>query len=288
MARYVDLHIHSIYSDGVHTPTELVRMAAAKGLRAIALSDHDSVEGIDEALAAGAEHGVEVIPAVELSVAFRGHRDVHLLGYCIDHHDPALLAKLDEFRRRRDERGKAIVAKINARLRHQGRESITYEEVLAGAKGAVGRPHIGRVLIAKGFAHNMEEAFTKFLGPCDVPKRYFPMDEALAEIRRVGGVSVLAHPPSITSIRKELQTLIRDLAGMGLAGLEVFSNMCFDDDMIFFESLAAELGLTMTGGSDFHGFEDDVEMGSGRGGLAVAYRWVEALHGLHRRGDQPI
>lgn len=287
MARYVDLHMHSIYSDGVRTPAELVRMAADKGLRAIALTDHDSVDGIDEAMAAGQACGVEVIPAVELSVGFRRHRDVHLLGYYIDHHDQAFLARLDEFRRRRDERGKAIVSKINGRLRHQGRSEISYEDVLEAAEGAVGRPHIGRVLIARGYARDMEDAFKKFLVPCDVPKLYFPMAEALAEISRVGGVSVLAHPSSITENRKALKELIGELAGMGLSGIEVFNNMCFDDDMIFFESLAAELGLTMTGGSDYHGFEDDVEMGSGRGGLAVAYRWVEALRGLHEKSLQP-
>jgi predicted metal-dependent phosphoesterase TrpH len=187
MTRYVDLHLHSIHSDGICTPTELVRMAKAKGLRAIALADHDSVDGIDEALAAGAEHGVEVIPALELSVAFRKQSDIHLLGYYIDHHDATLLDKLEKFRRRRDERGKTIVDRINTRLQSQGRSEVSYEEVLASAKGAVGRPHIGRVLIAKGVASTMEDAFARFLGPCNEPKRYFPMNEALAEIKRAGG-----------------------------------------------------------------------------------------------------
>jgi predicted metal-dependent phosphoesterase TrpH len=281
MTRYVDLHLHSIHSDGIRTPTELVRMAQAKGLRAIALADHDSVDGIDEALAAGAEHGVEVIPALELSVAFGKQSDIHLLGYYIDHHDATLLAKLEKFRRRRDERGKAIVDRINTRLQGQGKSEVSYEEVLASAKGAVGRPHIGRVLIAKGIASTMEDAFARFLGPCDEPKRYFPMDEALAEIKRVGGVSVLAHPSSITNNRKELHSLIRTLADMGLGGVEVFNNRRCDDSAKFLETLAAELGLTMTGGSDFHGFENDIEMGTGRGGLAVPYRWVEALRELH-------
>jgi predicted metal-dependent phosphoesterase TrpH len=241
------------------------------------------VDGIDEALAAGAEHGVEVIPALELSVAFGKQSDVHLLGYYIDHHDATLLARLENFRERRDERGKAIIDRINTRLKGQGKDEVSYEEVLASAKGAVGRPHIGRVLMAKGIASTMEDAFARFLGPCDAPKRYFPMDEALAEIKRVGGISVLAHPSSITNNRKELHSLIYELADMGLGGVEVFNNRCCDDSTKFLETVATELGLTMTGGSDFHGFENDIEMGTGRGGLAVPYRCVEALRELHLR-----
>lgn len=280
MNRYVDLHIHSRHSDGIHSPAALVKMAAKKGLAAIAIADHDSIAGVDEALEAGSRLDIEVIPAVELSVEFKRYHDVHLLGYYIDHRDAAFQQKLAEFCRRRDQRGRAIIDKVNAKLSREKRGGITYEEVVASAEGALGRPHIGRLLVAKGFARNMQDAFKKYLDPCDVPKLYFPMAEALAEIRRLGGVSVLAHPPSITDDRRSLRTIIRELAAMGLDGLEVFNNMCYNDDMIFFEGLAAELGLTMTGGSDYHGFEDDVEIGIGRGGLAVTYHWVDALKRL--------
>lgn len=283
MKTFVDLHLHSRYSDGVRTPAELVQLAAEKGLRAIALADHDSVDGVDEALEAGTRGGIEVIPAVELSVAFQGYRDVHLLGYFIDHRDPEFTARLAAFRAAREERGRAIIDRINARLTRENKGSITVEEVLAMAVGAVGRPHIGRVLIAKGFARDMEDAFTRYLVPCNVPKRYIPMDEALAEVKRLGGVAVLAHPPSIASDRPTLKRVIEELAAMGLDGIEVFSNMCFDDDMLFLETLAGRLRLVMTGGSDYHGFEDDVEIGSGRGGLAVSYRSVESMKELISR-----
>lgn len=277
MARYTDLHVHSVHSDGVHTPAALVAMAAEKGLQAIALADHDSVAGIDEALAAGARLGVEVIPAIELSVEFRGHHDVHLLGYFIDHLDAAFQEKLALFRARRDERGRAIITRINARLNQEGKGEISYEEVQALAAGALGRPHIAQVLIARGFARNVQDAFDRYVVPCNVPKRYFPMAEALAEIRRLHGVSVLAHPLTVTDNRVALKGVVTELATMGLDGIEVFNNMCYKDDMIFLESLAFRLGLVKTGGSDFHGIEDDVEMGSGRGALAVAYHWVEEL-----------
>lgn len=275
--RYTDLHVHSIHSDGVHTPAALVEMAANKGLQAIALADHDSVTGIDEALAAGARHGVEVIPAIELSVEFRGYHDVHLLGYFIDYRDAAFQEKLALFRARRDERGRAIVTRINAKLAREGKGSISYEEVHALAKGALGRPHIAQVMVARGLARDVQDAFDRYVVPCNVPKLYFPMEEALAEIRRLHGVSVLAHPMTVTDNRTTLRGVVTELAAMGLDGIEVFSNTCYSDDMIFLESLANRLGLVMTGGSDFHGFENDVELGSGRGALMVAYRLVELM-----------
>lgn len=276
----VDLHVHSRYSDGVHTPAELVQMAAEKGLKALALADHDSVDGIDEALEAGALYGVEVIPAVELSVSFRRYHDVHLLGYYIEHRDPAFTAMLTGFRTARKERGRAIIERINARLSHENRGSIRHDEVLAMAGGAVGRPHIGRVLISKGFARDMQDAFTRYLGPCNVPKSYIPMADALAEVKRIKGVAVLAHPSSISPDRPTLKRVIEELASLGLDGLEAFNNMCCNDDLVFFENLARRLGLTTTGGSDYHGFEDDVELGCGRGGLAVDYCCVDGLKEL--------
>jgi len=286
--QYVDLHLHSRYSDGLHSPGELVRMAAEKGLRAIALTDHDSVDGIDEALAAGERFGVEVLPAVELSVAFRGYRDVHLLGYLIDHRDQAFAARLETFRKSRDERGRTIVDRINDRLSRDNRGCITYEEVLAVAGGAVGRPHIARVLIGKGLARDIEDAFDKFLVPCNVSKLQIPMAEAITEIRRIGGVAVLAHPSSISPERTILKTMIGEMVTMGLDGLEVFANMCYKDDISFFNDLATRKGLAVTGGSDYHGFDDDVEIGLGRGGLAVSYRCVERLKDVRGIAEHSI
>jgi predicted metal-dependent phosphoesterase TrpH len=277
MERYIDLHIHSFHSDGVLSPAALVELAASKGLQAIALADHDSVAGIEEALAAGARHGVEVIPAVELSVEFKQFHDIHLLGYFIDHRDAVFLEKLALFQARRAERGRAIVTRINAKLTLEGKNTISYEEVHALAGGALGRPHIAQVLISSGLVRDIQEAFDRYIVPCNVPKAYFPMVDALAEIRRLNGVAVLAHPTTVTDNRTLLKGLISELAAIGLDGIEVFNNICYSDDMMFLESLAFHLGLVITGGSDFHGIENDIEMGSGRGALAVAYHRVEAL-----------
>lgn len=280
MMTTVDLHVHSTYSDGVHPPVELVRMAAKQGLAAIAIADHDTVDGIDEALAAGSGLGVEVIPAVELSVEHGRYRDMHILGYYIDHHDLRLGKMLADFRTNRDTRARAIVDKINRRLGSDRKALLSYAEVLGLAGGAVGRPHIGRMLVERGHARNMEDAFRRYLVPCNVPKRYLAAGEAIAEIRRTGGVAVLAHPTTVSEDRRQLRGIVAELAALGIDGLEVYNNMCYKDDMIFLEFLCGEFGLLMTGGSDFHGFEDDVAIGIGRGGLAVSHRLAKAVKAL--------
>jgi len=282
MKKYMDLHIHTLHSDGVHSPSRVVAMAGEKRLEAIAVADHDSVSGVDEALEAGRRLGVEVVPAVELSIGFRNYHDVHLLGYFIDHRDTLFVKRLREFRRARDLRGKAIVEKINAKLGVERKEGISYDEVIDISGESLSRLHIARVLVSRGIARHVQDAFTRYLQPCDVPKLYFPIEEALDEIQRLKGVSVLAHPPSICDNRTEMSALIRELASMGLDGIEVFNNLCYKDDMIFYENLCEELGLAMTGGSDYHGYEDDVDIGIGRGGLAVAYRLLEPLKALAR------
>jgi len=277
VAKFIDLHTHSNYSDGVYSPVDIVAMAAQKGLLAIALADHDTISGIDEAQVAGLKYGVEIVPAIEFSTCYKDFRDVHLLGYFIDHKDPELERNLGKFRERRDNRARAIVDKINVRLEVENKEKISYEEVQAIGQHVISRLHIARILVNKGCVKSVRDAFKRYLGPCDVPKQYFPIADALAEIRRLKGIAVLAHPQSITNDRSVLKNIISEFAGLGLDGIEVFNNLCYKDDMLFLESLAREFGLLITGGSDFHGFEDDVEIGCGSGGLAIAYHWLEAM-----------
>jgi len=283
MKNLVDLHLHSNYSDGVRTPAELVKMAKDIGLKAIALADHDTVDGIDEALAAGAACGLEVLPALEFSVAFGSYRDVHLLGYLLDHHDPLLLDMLRDFREKRETRGEAIVGRINEKLTSEGKNTISSGEAAALAGGALGRPHIAQVLMAKGYAHDMQDAFVRYLLPCDVPKRYFPIDEALATVKRLGGVAVLAHPTTITNDRETLARIIDQLAEMGLSGLEVFNNVCGEIESAFLRGYAEKKGMIWTGGSDYHGIEEGISMGTGRGTMSVPYSCVENLKRVSER-----
>jgi 3',5'-nucleoside bisphosphate phosphatase len=277
MNNLIDLHLHSNYSDGVRTPAELVTMASELGLRAIALADHDTVDGIDEALAAGAACGLEVLPALELSVAFGPYSDVHLLGYLLDHRDPALLETLQEFRLKRETRGEAIIDRINEKLATEGRAPITSQEAAALAGGALGRPHIAQVLLGKGYVANMQDAFVRYLIPCDVPKRYFPVDEALSTIKRLGGVAVLAHPTTITNERAVLAGVLNELCALGLDGLEAYNNVCSEQESGYLRSYAVHKGLVWTGGSDYHGIEEGICMGTGRGSMAIPYSCVEDL-----------
>lgn len=280
MKELVDLHLHSTFSDGVRTPGQLVAMAKDLGLKAIALADHDTVDGIDEALAAGAAAGVEVLPALEFSVAYGSFRDVHLLGYLLDHKDPQLRLILKEFRDRREARGEAIVGRINEKLATEGRAAISSADAAALAGGALGRPHIAQVLMGRGYARDMQDAFVRYLLPCDVPKRYFPMEEALETVRRLGGVAVLAHPTTITNDRETLVGIIDQLSGMGLNGLEAYNNVCSDQESAFLKSYAEKKGLAWTGGSDYHGIEEGICMGTGRGTMAVPYSCVSELKRL--------
>lgn len=277
MKELVDLHMHSNYSDGVKTPTELVTMAKEIGLKAIALADHDTVDGVDEALAAGAAAGIEVLPALEFSVAFGSYRDVHLLGYLLDHRNPELLEMLTEFRDRREKRGDAIIDRINEKLAAEKRLPICSAEAAALAGGALGRPHIAQVLMAKGYVRDMQDAFVRYLLPCDVPKRYFPVEEALAMVKKLGGVAVLAHPTTITMEREELTAVIEALYALGLGGLEVYNNVCNEQESAFLQVFAEKRGMVWTGGSDYHGIEEGICMGTGRGSMAVPYLCVEAL-----------
>jgi predicted metal-dependent phosphoesterase TrpH len=287
MKKYVDLHIHTFHSDGRYSPSQVVSMAVEQGLKAIAIADHDSVSGVEEAKAMGIQLGIEVVPAVELSIGFRDYHDIHLLGYYIDHRDKSFTARLSEFRKARDLRGKAIVEKINIKLASERKAGISYDELVDTAQESLGRLHIARLLVVRGQARNVQDAFIRYLLPCNVEKRYFPLQEALDEIARIGGVSVLAHPQSISDDRRVLNSLIREMKQMRLDGVEVFNNFCFKDDMIFLESLCRELNLAMTGGSDFHGYEDDVQIGIGRGALAVAYHLLEPLKTIAAsRGEQ--
>lgn len=278
MDNLVDLHIHSNSSDGIFKPSELVKIAAESNIAVIALADHDSVDGIDEAISTAAEFGITVIPAVELSVAYGKYHDIHLLGYWINHIDPAFVRMLSLFRETRESRGLKVIEKINLKLQAEGRTPIESREVLALAEGALGRPHIARILLEKGYCATMQEAFTNYLQPCNIPKEYLPFDDAISEILRVNGVPVLAHPQSITRNREELTYIIRDMSRKGLGGIEAFNTMGFEGDEGFLRHLAESLGLAVTGGSDFHGTEEGLFMGKGRGNLHITTEILDTLN----------
>lgn len=270
---FIDLHLHSTCSDGLLTPEQLAAAAGQAGLAAIALCDHDTIAGVAPLRQAAATVGVSVLAGVELSVAFGAYRDVHLLGYGIDTTNAGLLASLQGFARRRADRNREIIAAVNTKLAHQHKRPLQVEGVEALASGVIGRPHIGRALMAHGHADSMQQAFERYLIPCNVPKHYWPMPEALQAIRQASGVAVLAHPTTISTDHRLLSDLITELRVLGLDGIEVYNSLASEADTLFLQGLARRLNLLVTAGSDFHGTAPDEQIGKGRGGI----RFSEAL-----------
>lgn len=273
----IDLHIHSIFSDGALSPAELVTMSKQLGIGVLAIADHDTVAGVSEGMDSGVTHSINVIPAVELSVQFESWQDVHLLGYGIDHSDHNFLGRLDSFRERREHRNYEILELVNKMLTAEGRAIINIDEVLVFTRDSIGRPHIARALLERKYVENIEDAFRRYLVACNVPKSYWPIEYAINEIHRIGGVAVLAHPTSISKDRQELRRVITDLRGLGLDGIEVYNNLAYPEEMEYLRRLALEKELLITGGSDFHGIEDGLEIGKGRGGIRFSENLVTPL-----------
>ena len=246
----VDLHLHTTASDGRLTPEQVVALAHERGVRVIALTDHDSTGGVDAALAAARGKDVEVIPGVELNTDVPAG-EAHVLGYYLDHHQPVLEALLEARRRARFERGAAMVEKLRA-LGFK----ISWERVqeLAGAAdgGAVGRPHVARALMEQGYVGSVNEAFEKYLGrdgPAYVSYARFTPEEAVRAVADARGVPVLAHPPTWPGYEEALPSLI----GAGLAGLECYYGQLKPAEVQPLLDTAARHNLIITGGSDFHG-----------------------------------
>ena len=281
----VDLHLHTTCSDGHYSPQELVALAVKAGMKAIAIADHDNVDGIDSALKSGAELGIEVITAVELSSQWQEYQDIHLLGYGFDHQHAELKRRLADFREFRAGRNQQIVEKVNRQLAGEGRAPLDFLAIEASAGGTLGRPHIALALRAAGYVQNHDEAFDRYLVPNDVPKRFFPIDEAINLIHSAGGVAVLAHPPYVTRNHGELEALLQKFVEMGLDGLEAYNNGVNQDGVYWLIGLARRHQLIVTGGSDFHGTEGStINIGAGVGRLSIPYSCVDEIRSaLFRR-----
>lgn len=247
-----DLHTHTLASDGMNSPAENVGLAKKQGLAGLAVTDHDTVAGVKEALAEGEKLGIVVVPGVEISTRAKG-KDIHVLGYFLNHDDPALLERLSALRSTRDKRNGLIIEK----LRQLG-IPITLEEVMAGLgrelrpDESVGRPHIADALVRLGFAMDLLDAFDRYLGEGKPGYASLPRiapEEAMNWIRDAGGVPVLAHPGLYDD-----DELVREIIDGGRpAGLEVFHSDHGPEDEKRYMSIAERYGLIPTGGSDYHG-----------------------------------
>ncbi len=248
----IDLHTHSRRSDGTDTPTELVGKAAACGLDVVALTDHDSTAGWDEAQAAADRIGITLVQGIEISTMFDGV-SIHLLGYGFDPDDPALLTELGRVLDGRDGRLPALVDQ----LAEHGMP-ITVDDVTAqsGSAAASGRPHVADAMVARGYVADRDEAFRDWLyddGPVYVERYGTPLVDAIGLVRSAGGVTALAHPWARKGRRVLTPDVIADLAARGLAGIEVDHLNHSADVRAELRALAVDLDLAVTGSSDYHG-----------------------------------
>lgn len=272
----IDLHVHTKASDGTMTPAEVVFHAVGKGLQAIAITDHDTIDGVDQAVRAGRELDLEVVPGVEVSVDYN-NGEMHILGYFVDVHSPELQKNLDLLLQYRDERNPRMVEK----LRSLGFDITMDEIVEAAAGGVVGRPHFAAVMQKKGYVNSFEQAFDWYLGTgkaAYVKKERLTPKEGIELITAAGGIPVLAHPKYLKVDHNRLHSLVSELKGYGLQGIEVFYTTHSPAETQQYYDLAGANGLLVTGGSDFHGRnKPEIEIGTGQGGLAVQYGVLEQL-----------
>lgn len=282
----VDLHTHSVVSDGSETPTEVVRLAAAAGLSAIALTDHDILAGLTEAKDAAHRHSVELVPGIELSLDWsdmvpgadeRG--GMHLLVLWLDDESGPLQDRLGELRRGRDERNRTVLEKLS-RL---GMD-IPWEAVLERARtGSVGRPHIAAEMVDRGYATDISAAFDLYLGqgkPAYVARRRLTPPEAIDLGRQSGGVPVLAHPHTLRYEDDDpgLEKLLGRLADLGLVGVESHHSGASPERRRILRKMLKRVDLLPSGGSDFHGtYKPGIEIGSGCGDLVVPDEFLDAL-----------
>lgn len=267
----VDLHLHSTASDGTLSPGELVQLAHRLDLSAIAITDHDSVEGVEAGLGAARSVPLEVVPAVELSSDLDG-RDIHFLGYFVDHRDETFRRHLGGLRGARYARAYKMVK----RLQEAGLD-IAFRDVLEVAGGgAVGRSHLAAVMVKKGYIDSIQEAFDRYIGrkaPAYVEKYHYEPGTVIDMIRGVGGIAVLAHPGL-----SQVDEMIPWFVEQGIQGIEVYHSEHTGRQARSYLRLAKRLNLAVTGGSDCHGLEQ--RRGLKIGSLSVPDWTLEGLRGL--------
>lgn len=273
---FIDLHVHSSASDGTCSPAQVAELAACRGLRAIALTDHDTLDGIPQALEAGKALGLEVIPGIEFSTSYQG-RDVHIVGLNLDHEDARFREALGEFQASRDRRNEAMI-----RLLQERGIPISWEAMEEAFPGCVWtRAHFARFLMEHGAVSSIREAFPRYIGdnaPCFVPREKVTPYQAIQLIHENGGVAVLAHPMLCRLGMDQLRLLLSRLRKAGLDALEVLYSTNSPAEERLSRQLAKDYGLKISGGSDFHGEnKPDIQLGCGRGNLKIPYSVLENL-----------
>src|SRR5581483_491194 len=283
MPNYIDLHTHSTASDGIYSPTELLQRAKGIGLRILALTDHDTTGGLDEAAQAAAKLDIDFLPGIEINTDVGGG-EVHVLGYFPEYQRPTFQAVLKVLRDARERRGQRMVELLN----EQGIK-VSWERVRAIAEGAVGRPHVAKALLEAGYVQTIGEAFDKYIGTgcyAYVPRYRLTPEDAVHLIASANGLPVIAHPiepPGLADLRQWLP----GLRAAGLVGLETYYGPYTPEQEAALQQLADEYHLIPTGGTDFHG--PGIHP-TPLGGRYVPYEAVERLKAAaaERHGKDPV
>ena len=273
--RFIDLHTHSNKSDGSMTPAELVRHAKNSSLAAVALTDHDSIDGVSEALSEGEKCGIEVVPGIEMSA--KSDTETHILGYYIDINNHNLLRRLKEARQTRKLRNKITCEKLRA-----CGFDITEEDAAAQAGGSViGRAHFARAMVKKGYAGSVVEAFDKYLGsgkPCYSERQNFTASECIGIIQDAGGVAFAAHLHLMRKSDEELFGYLKELKKAGLCGIEGYYTEYTSPMQQKFMCFAKELGFAVSGGTDFHAdMKPHISIGTGLGNMSIPYSVLDGI-----------
>jgi predicted metal-dependent phosphoesterase TrpH len=250
--RMIDLHMHTIYSDGSVRPEELVQLAIDNKLQAISITDHDTTESLPYAQKAAEGHDLELIPGIEINTVWKD-KEVHILGYYIDPENKSLKEVIRTHRESRV----VQIQEMAQRLKTKAKLNICFEDIskLASTEGSLGRPHVAKAIVAKGGAHTISQAFNRFLNPsCEtyVRRKTMTPHEAVEAIHDSGGIAVIAHPGEA----ENTEVLAQDLMNYGLRGLEAYHRSHSPALIEFHCTLAERLGLIVTGGTDFHGTTD--------------------------------
>lgn len=277
----IDLHTHSLCSDGAQTPADVVRTAYDAGLAAIALSDHDCITGVQEAMDTGKALGVEVIPAVELSA--QSDTELHILGYFVDIHNKKLQDAMAYALQVRNERQVEVCQKLN----EQGFQ-ITMDELKAEAGGndVLCRAHFAQIMVRKGYAESVKDAFNRYLSVgCYAysNRQALTATEAVSLIREAGGIAVAAHLHLIKMPDDALREYLKGLIPYGLDGVEGYYTDYTPDMEQRYRAMAKELGLVISGGTDYHGAnKPHIAIGKGKGNMEIPYSVLEGLKARHR------
>ena len=273
---FVDLHTHTTASDGTVEPAKLVALAKDQGLAAVAITDHDTVEGCAEAVKAGKRLGIDVVPGIEFGTRYEGVGMTHILGYFVNTEDKNLSNELKFIVYDRDNRNFAVIKKMQ-----EDGIDVDYHEMKERFGNVIGRPHIAQILVEQGICEDTADAFARYVGKGMkywLPRETLAIDKCISLITGAGGIAVLAHPFEYNFTKVGLEELLNYCIDKGVTGIECRHSSHTAEQAVFLEYLADARGLLKTGGSDFHGdVKSDTKLGTGKGNVQVPAEWYYEL-----------